>query len=218
MPFLSHASELGFFLDVPSFSSGVETGYGGPAPSLISAILLIGDFVLYGGAPSPNEAEYLALAVQTTARGLTDRHPKAIIHTIQANVLLAHYFYLKGKSLEGQYYTSTAVSLVLGTKLHQIRSSVTGPVMSGGLLPPPVNALDEGERINAVWAVVALNSFWSTAGHSSSNFDYDLPPSRIDAPWPLETSGYTSVRVISSLNPRILTHTFPYRTRFLPTS
>ncbi|KAL0574915.1 hypothetical protein V5O48_007059 [Marasmius crinis-equi] len=194
LPFLSHATELGFFLDIPSFCSGIESVAGaGPAPSLTSAVLLIADYISYGGGSvSPNESEYLALAVQATTHGLTDRHPRTVLHTIQANVLLAYYFYMKGKSLEGQYYTSAAVSLVLGTGLHQIRSAVTGPV-AGGLLPPPVDSLDEGERINAVWAVVALNSFWSTAGHCSSNIDYDHPTSRIDAPWPLETSGYTSL-------------------------
>ncbi|KAG7091278.1 hypothetical protein E1B28_010327 [Marasmius oreades] len=189
MPFLSHASELGFFLDISLFSSGVETGSCYPSPSLLSAVLLLADYVSHGGGA--NEADFLALAVQSTSRGLTDSHPKMILHTIQANILLAHYFQLKGKSVEGQYYTSTAVSLILGTGLHRIRSSDPGS-MSGSHLPRPKDALEEGERINAVWAVVALNSFWSAAGRYPSNIDHQLPASRVDAPWPLETPGYIS--------------------------
>ncbi|KAF9262695.1 hypothetical protein L218DRAFT_867051, partial [Marasmius fiardii PR-910] len=191
MPFLSNASELGFFLDIHQFCSGVETGTGGPSPSLLPTVLLIADFVSHGGGASPNESDYLALAVQATSRGLTDHHPKTVLHTIQANVLLAYYFHLKGKSVEGQYYTSTAVSLVLGTGLHQIRSSDPRS-MSGSLLPPPKDVLEEGERINAVWAVVSLNSFWSAAGRYSSNIDYQVSASRVDVPWPLETPGYVS--------------------------
>jgi hypothetical protein len=48
--------------------------------------------------------------------------PKSFLHTIQAKVLLSHFFFRTGHFLEARAHTATAVALALGGGLHQIRS------------------------------------------------------------------------------------------------
>ncbi|THV00239.1 hypothetical protein K435DRAFT_570317, partial [Dendrothele bispora CBS 962.96] len=91
---------------------------------------------------------------------------------------LAQYFFHTGRKLEGKYSVNTAISLVLGTEMHRIRSDE---------LETPQTQLwgeEETQRINAFWIVLALNSRWAAAEGHDSSFPYWTPGMRVDTPWP----------------------------------
>ncbi|SJL07724.1 uncharacterized protein ARMOST_11074 [Armillaria ostoyae] len=183
--FLHHCSEIGFFLDQARFAdSATLPNVMKPSAALLSTAYLWGIHLSDSGEILAYEEVFLARALQSTAQELSSSHPQRIIQCIQAEVLLAHYFFRKARMLEGRYHTCSAVSLVLSARLHKIRS-----VEGGGpsVLPPPTDYIEEGERIKAFWTVFILDNCWTTADGSPSNFLCTSPDSRIDLPWPLDT-------------------------------
>ncbi|KAF7360719.1 Fungal-trans domain-containing protein [Mycena venus] len=139
-----------------------------------------------------SEANYLSRALRATGDGLSGTHHRnTILHNIQAEVLLSHYFLRNNRFLEANYHTSAAVSLVLSSGVHRIRSgdlhASGGPLVPAvRRLPPAQDAIEENERINAFWTVLTLNNCWTTADGSPSNICYTTPDARIDTPWPLD--------------------------------
>ncbi|KAK0205166.1 hypothetical protein DFS33DRAFT_1274116 [Desarmillaria ectypa] len=166
-----------------------------PSTALLSAVYLWGVHLSPVSELSGYEPIVLQRAIQAAAQGLSTRHPQIVLHCIQAEVLLANYFFRNGRALEGKYHTTTAVSLVLSARLHRIRS--TEPTSADSLdvgveatLPPPQDLVEEGERINAFWTVLILNNCWSAADGSPSNISYTAPDARVDLPWPLDMASY----------------------------
>ncbi|KAK7436737.1 hypothetical protein VKT23_018990 [Stygiomarasmius scandens] len=172
-----------------SVSSQSSTGTMPVAPALMYSMFLLASHL---SASSPQvsalEPEFLSRAVGSVSQILTSTsqrtetrtsdHPHwKVLQAIQSHVLLAQYFFLTGRKLEGRYSVTIAVSLVLGTRMHRIRSEEealqsfgmhretgrgihTGGYTSGSGAQV-VNPREETERINAFWTVLALNSRWT---------------------------------------------------------
>ncbi|KAJ6487611.1 hypothetical protein C8R45DRAFT_993761 [Mycena sanguinolenta] len=185
--FLRHSSQLGFFLNPQMFHELSD----GAAPSQIACPALLDAVYLWGAhlstsAPiSVHEISLLSDALRTAARGLSnDSCPNAIRQTIQAEMLLAQYFFRNARMLEGKYHASAAVSIVLSSGFHKIRSTnIEAPV---SLISFPPNSRSEGESINAFWAVLTLNNTWLAADGSPR----DLSSAVVDTPWPLDIYAY----------------------------
>ncbi|KAL0065028.1 hypothetical protein AAF712_008021 [Marasmius tenuissimus] len=116
---------------------------------------------------------------------LSSSHPQALINTIQAEILLANYFFHTNRILEGRYRLDTAVSLATSGKLYQVRNA--------NALAPPVstdaeNPVQEGERINAFWVVYSMHNLWNPPEHGPPVFNRD--GQRVDTPWPLDMLDY----------------------------
>ncbi|KAJ7018680.1 hypothetical protein C8F04DRAFT_1150527 [Mycena alexandri] len=139
---------------------------------------------------APGDARFLSDALRSTATGLLHTHsPNTILHTIQAELLLTQYFFHNSRILEGKYHASAALSISLSSGLHKIRSadvrdSVRSVIDS---LSPAATALEEGERINAFWAVFAVNNCWLAADGSPADIAYAV----VDTPWPLDIGEYS---------------------------
>lgn len=197
--FVQQSSEVGFFLDISRFVeslSGVSRAQ--PSPALLSAVYLWGVHLSPISELSAYEPITLQRAIEAAAQGLSVRHPQIIVHCIQAEVLIANYFFRNGRVLEGKYHTTTAVSLVLSARLHRIRSAEPTSADSlyigaEAMLLPPVDLVEEGERINAFWTVLILNNCWSAADGSPSNISYSNPDANVDLPWPLDMVSYHQV-------------------------
>lgn len=148
------------------------------------------------------ENSFLIRAVQHTATDLLGTHPNRVLHTLQAQVLLAYYFFRTGRFLEAKSQTGAAISLALGAGFHKLRSAnVYSPIILGLVhdtptyLDPPPSPLEEGERINAFWAVFVLHKIITVALEPPANVcgALEAPGIQIDVPWPLETSAYADV-------------------------
>ncbi|THU93220.1 hypothetical protein K435DRAFT_670569, partial [Dendrothele bispora CBS 962.96] len=193
--FLSYASELGFFLDPTRFYASATPGSSTappPSPALLQTVILLATHIYSTDSiTSDMKAELLSQAVNSTSQALSSNHPDKVLQTIQAHVLLAQYFFLNGRKLEGRYNVTMAVSLVLSTRLHRIRSleemerrSFTYATNTDTSLPPPRDAREEMERIDAFWVVLSLNSCWATSEGTTSSLTYWKSQFRVDTPWP----------------------------------
>ena len=201
--FLPNASQFGFFLNMSLFrrSSALPFPLGHPyrpSPALLSTVYLWGLHLSHSDALRDHESIFRSRALQRTSSALSGTHPRMFLHALQAEILLASYFFRNGRFLEGKYHMSAAASLTISGGLNGIRrdSSYAADVVGdrSPSLPPPNDAVDEGERINGFWAALILDKCWSVALSSPSNFtDDESLGTRIDTPWPLDDAGYEQV-------------------------
>lgn len=199
--FVPLASQLGFFLNVPRFLDAVYMADAALrrsrlSPCLLDAALLWGSRLSTNASIRAYETKLLARAVQS----ISDALPQVAslqhnaVHIIQAEVLLSNYFFCQNRYLEGTYHCSAAVALAMSCKVNRIRSS-TADVESADTarptsfnLPPPVDAVEEGERICAFWSVYTLDRSWSVAQGAVANDVFGGV--QVDTPWPVEMSVY----------------------------
>lgn len=204
--FLPHATEFGFFLDILSFhrSAILRQPFGHPerpTPALLTTVYLWGAH-LSRPQPPPQVDEH-ALLIRALHHVVTDtlgEHPKRILHTIQAEVLLAAYYFRTTRFLEAKARLGSAVSLVLTTQMHRLRSShypLFSPLgISNNMVPVfqhnPQTSIDEGEHINGFWAVFSLHKMISFALDPAGGIcgALEAPGLQIDTPWPFDSHDY----------------------------
>lgn len=161
-------------------------------PVLLNVMYLWGVHLSNDARITAYEPAFLAHALRSTAGSFAGTHPRTILHSVQASVLLAHYFFRNGRALEGRYHTSAAVATTLSAGLHLIRSRTKPPTADA--LPPTGDPIEEGELIGAFWRVLTLNNAWTSVDGAPSNVTYGPGGLTIDTPWPLEPSDYVEVR------------------------
>ncbi|KAJ7106856.1 hypothetical protein C8R43DRAFT_206914 [Mycena crocata] len=190
--FLHNASCFGFFLDTQAFHDAVTSSSGRNLPPVLMNVLYLwGVHLSKDERITMYEPAFLAHALRSTASSLSGTHPRTILHSLQASVLLAYYFIRNARFLEGKYHTSAAVSIALSAGLHRIRGSHSSAyTTSTEALPPAADAVEEGERINAFWTVLTLNNCWASTDGSPSNVSYGSSGLKIDTPWPLDPRDY----------------------------
>ncbi|KAJ6557556.1 hypothetical protein B0H19DRAFT_1261167 [Mycena capillaripes] len=191
--FLNHSSQFGFFLNTDRFRDAAIGQSGQRPTALLLDVVHLWAIHLSGmDRFSVYEGNYLSRALGTAVNALSGtHHPNTILHTIQAEVLLSHYFLRNTRFLEGKYHITRAVSLAISSRLHRIRSGDSNSYAWRGVtasrrLPPPRDATEEAERINGFWTVLILDNCWTTADGSPSNISYTGDEGRIDTPWPLD--------------------------------
>ncbi|THU91339.1 hypothetical protein K435DRAFT_674292, partial [Dendrothele bispora CBS 962.96] len=190
--FIPYAKDLGFFLDLTEIctiilstsSQGISHAGTPPlavTPALMHVIFLLGSHLSTSSQITVLETDFLSRATGSTSTASDYSHQK-VLEAIQSHVLLAQYFFLTGRKLEGKYSVTVAVSLVLGTRMHCIR----GISLSGHEAPQTQfqSEKEENQRINAFWIVLALNSRWTAIDGHVSSLPYWTARMRVDTPWP----------------------------------
>lgn len=162
---------------------------------------------------SPHEAQFVTKSLRAISGALeaSDR----LVQVLQASCLLAVLFFAKGRLLEGYYHAGAAARLAVGLGLHQISppdwsapggspgsSAASSSSGAGGasILPPPLDALELGERILAFWQVFNLDRCWAVATGLPAALPEDTHPrTRIETPWPRSIDEYELVRAPSCM-------------------
>lgn len=207
--FLLHATEFGFFLDVLSFRHSVLVAqpFGHPrrpSPALLITVYLWGVHLTRPKSLQVDERALLIRALHHVATDTLGEHPKRILHTIQANVLLATYFFRTARFLEAKDRLESAVTLMLAAQMHQQRSSQCFPWTLLGVndeMSPvypqhdPQSTVEEGEQINGFWAVLSLHKMISFAIDPAGSIygALEVPSLQIDTPWPFDSRDYRNV-------------------------
>ena len=198
--FLPFATEFGFFLNIPRFHASmlqaVPPGHPSrPSPALIFSTYLFAIRISNDPLVKPNENAYLMRATQEAATALSGNHPHKVMHSIQAEVLLATYFFSNGRFFEGKYHVANAVSTAVSAGLHKLRSSGPTPPVT---LPPHRDMIEEGERIICAWNVFNLDKCWAIALDDSPNFEHSTHALavKIDTPWPLDMDEFEQVSLV----------------------
>lgn len=201
--FLSHSGSLNFFLHVPRFLQAIQQ----PnidnrrvqlSPALLNAVYLWGAHLSTSNALRAYEPIFQTRVTNALSSALRESQ-YSVINLIQAEVLVANYFFTMSRFLEGRYHCSAAVALALSCRLQKMRSSAdhgigrTGTQVREYNLPPPRDAIEEGERMRGFWYVYAMDKSWAVAMGSPSHFN-GAAQSGLDTPWPLEMAQYEAVR------------------------
>lgn len=202
--FTQHATEFGFFLHIHRFLDKVflqsNSTHSNSLRILLNVIYLIGAKLSGNPQVKAQERAYLDRALQHLPTALPE-DPRGAIYVMQAEVLLANYFFDSDRKLEGVYHTNAAVSIAVASRLHTIRSARRSRSTTDAAtyrLPPPVDLLEEGERINGFWTVFVLDRCWAVATGSAPAFtDSESAGTQIDTPWPMELATYQSVSDVS---------------------
>ncbi|THU99025.1 hypothetical protein K435DRAFT_855997 [Dendrothele bispora CBS 962.96] len=241
--FIPYANDIGFFLDLTEISAAILSisPQGSGAPPVTPALMHL--IFLWGSRLSCQitflELEFLSRATKSVPHILShttsttpgtpgisgaSNHPDwKVLEAIQSHVLLAQYFFHTGRKLEGKYSVNIATSLVLGTRMHRIRSEeVTSgqseiqmalgrvgypdgiSLASSQTLQTHLQGEKEAQCINAFWTVLSLNSCWAAVEGHGSSLPYWTPEMRVDTPWPqvnlnpATRSGYTIQRFLSN--------------------
>jgi hypothetical protein len=196
--FLPFAPDFGFFLNISRFQASmlqnVPPGHPlRPSPALIFSTYLFAIRISNDPLVKPNENAYLTRATQEAATALSGNHPNKVMHSIQAEVLLANYFFSNGRFFEGKYHVANAVSTAVSAGLHKIRSSTTATNV------PQRNTIDEAEGIICAWNVLNLDKCWAVALDDSPNFEHSTHAlaAKIDTPWPLDMDEFEQVSLLS---------------------
>lgn len=128
---------------------------------------------------------------------------------MQAEILLANYFFCLGQVVEGLYHSDAAVSISMTIGLHRTglhdSSSERSSLMKGGLnLTPPSSATDFGDRVRTFWEAFNLDSCWNAALNKTKSLSDDRARgTQIDVSWPLDS--YPPVSNLLSLSNYSLT-------------
>ncbi|KAJ7164385.1 hypothetical protein C8R46DRAFT_1278640 [Mycena filopes] len=200
--FLPHATHFGFFLHPQRFQDAVKLPlpFGDerrPSPALLCVVYLFGIHLSQSPPLLASEPAFLKRAQQNISTEIT--HPHHMLHTIQAQVLLCTYLLRTKRFLEAEFYANGAATLALGYQLHKIRSVRPGtpPLLGVPMLlevypPPPADAVEEGERIRAFWAVATTQINLNVALNAATGTFCILEAAgaEIDTPWPLELRDY----------------------------
>lgn len=191
--FVHNCEDVGFFLDLNRFAQaalGPESYR--PSAALLDVVYLWADHLSQSRGSYPS---LLPRALQSTANALSTSHPRKIIESIQAEVLLSYYFLRNARVVEGRHHVSAALALTISAGLQHYGNS-NSPSHSGSM-GPPTDSVDHGERILAFWIVLGLNNCWNGGddddGISSSVSYTPGEGPRIDAPWPLTIAEYAQV-------------------------
>ncbi|TDL16069.1 hypothetical protein BD410DRAFT_890300 [Rickenella mellea] len=199
--FMRHASQLSFAYNTPRFLSLLRLPQSHPSyphPALLNSICLWGLRILQRNELARFESYFLQTAKTAITDALRATDTKTRMQAIQAEVLLAQYFYNIGSLVEGQYHATGAVTLAIVTGLHQIRyqpqnvrSSVTpGNTATGSGSYSPHDS-EEAEKIALFWAVFSLDKCWSVSqGVPSKISEYGSGSVQIDTPWTFASTAY----------------------------
>ncbi|KAI0343315.1 hypothetical protein BDW22DRAFT_1267164 [Trametopsis cervina] len=200
--FMRHSSKLGFFFDPNRFVGSMASPTANlprPAAVLRSVIYLWGINLSANPQYVQHEPRFLGRALRSVHMALSSaqQQQSSPLYVLQAEILLAYYFFHNNRLLEGKFHASAAVSLAYMCNLHKILSGGGGPPplafspAGQAYLPPPIDWVDEGERIHAWWTVFLLDKTWATALAIPSMINENQEPGTvIDTPWPLTTDMY----------------------------
>ncbi|KZT64480.1 hypothetical protein DAEQUDRAFT_769658 [Daedalea quercina L-15889] len=186
--FTDNAPEVGFFLHMPRFlerAAQPHTGLPKHALTLMTAARLLGAYCSTDASLHSLQPQLLAFTLKDLSAALVEINPPAVLDILQAEVLLAHYFFSTNRTVEGVYHMDAASAIVLANRLHKIRSTRDLPMLDSR------DDIEEGERINAFWNTFILDRCWSyVLGRSPLLADEETKGTGIDTPWPLNIEAY----------------------------
>ena len=210
--FLPHATKLGFFLEPERFMASLSS-----LPSLYvlrSAIYLWGIRLSCDAQLAPLEPVFATRALRSVHDALSAAQEQSqnALYVLQAEILLAYYFFASNRLLEGKLHASAAVSLAYLCGLHKMPAFGTQQTFTllpapTGILPSAPDPIAECERIDAWWATFILDKTWVVALSTPSMITEQEERTIIDTPWPIPAELYVQVRTRAlSMEHRILTN------------
>lgn len=190
--FLRFTTSCGFFLDsgrfAQSFYGPEPFGHNSrPSRTLLSAVYLTSIAFSGNATITTHEPIFLSRALYYASQAPSCTHPSNAKHGLQAEILIANYFFSRGLIQEGKTHINTAMLISVVHRAHKIcRISNVDRI----------EVIEQWERVKGFWSAYLLDKAWSIAGGlPSSSPDGLTEETRIDAPWPLELQQFKSVGI-----------------------
>ena len=163
-----------------------------PIPALLSAAYLWGIHWSNSDTLKAHTEVYLDRALSSLSTALPSQADQ-IMQTLQAHFLVGYYLLSAGRLLEGKYHISAALSIGMGGGLNKIRTTNPEEV-PGTALAPPVDSIEEGERVDMLWMALFIDRTWAVFLKTVPDLNPNpMAEYRTDTPWPLEDEGYENV-------------------------
>ncbi|KAF5343325.1 hypothetical protein D9756_011578 [Leucocoprinus leucothites] len=162
----SHASQFGFFLHPGRFKNSVVLPASVGHESRPAAFTLVYHVPVW-------DTSYNSTC--RTRYFIHHTHPKHRLHVIQAEVLLTHYFFGNKRPVEGKYHSNAAYSLAIASGIHRMKTR--NPPES--TLPTTADDIEEGERVNAYWAIFCADNEWAGVFNCNPNNPPSATPTNI---------------------------------------
>ncbi|KAH7107230.1 hypothetical protein BKA62DRAFT_649392 [Auriculariales sp. MPI-PUGE-AT-0066] len=221
--FLKHIHQCGLVIHVPRFLENIHLPLGNPQrphAALLNAMFLLAAKFSANPALRVFEARFMTRTTEAISIGLerSDR----LVNIVQAECLLAFYLYANGRLLEGYMHASAAARLAIGLDLHKLisidingnnantadkseqeqQAMAANPATASSqinILPPPVDAIELGERINAFWMAFNVDRAWAVAtGMPIAFSDNEHIRTQIETVWPRSVSDFANGNVFES--------------------
>ena len=189
---MSSAPVLGFFLDPERFMQSFDTrepfGHPSrPSPALLSAVYVWGIALSKSPDLAVHEPVFLSRTLHYTALAPTSAHPNRAKHALQAEVLLANYYFYRGLVSEGRTHCNAAIRIALVHRAHKLAGVVQ---ISGDL-----GAVEQREWVNAFWMANYMDLCWTVGtGFPSICPDFRSGDDRVDIPWPIDSTQFRKVK------------------------
>jgi len=162
----------------------------------MNAIYLWACFISRPEPLCQHEPHYLQQCRESIADGLQLGAQDKILDVLQASCLLALYYFVNGRMLEGSYHASAAASLGIQCGLHkgvwsEGRTGASAQLDAGSQY---LDGIRDGERVMAFWQLYNLDRCWSVVLRKPFAIP-DGPDSwsSITCPWPQHMSDYETV-------------------------
>ncbi len=157
---------------------------------LRNTVYLLGIHFSKSGAFMAHESVFLDKTLRCVhyALSVAQEQQTTTLYVLQAEILLAYYFYHNNRLVEGKFHASAAVSLAMLCKLHKTHSYGNIGVLpiTSAWLSPSNDAVEADERIRGWWQTYVLDKSWAVALVESSSIieENDDPATVVDTPWP----------------------------------
>ncbi|KAI0279936.1 hypothetical protein BGY98DRAFT_966524 [Russula aff. rugulosa BPL654] len=168
-----------------------------PIPALINVVYLWGILIIKNNDLRHHEPILASRVASQLGSAISTTPSHQILQVIQAKILLVDYLFSIGHFAAALHEAHSASSLAVASGLHKIRTAQPIPAHTSFIdridltLQEPRDQIEEGERINAFWAVFFMDRCLSVMfGPPLVISDMDAPGMQIDTPWPLEMETY----------------------------
>ncbi|KAF8671217.1 GAL4-like Zn(II)2Cys6 (or C6 zinc) binuclear cluster DNA-binding domain [Rhizoctonia solani] len=194
--FITYLPKSNIQLHVERFLSNLALPDDNPRsihPAMLAAVYLLACYH-WSDSLMAYEAAFLAQA-RTLMQDALAKKDRLFTGFIQPGILVTEYLLNRGRFREAYHQIIQTTSFCMNCNLHKLKSSILGPMMSGcpsGLLPPPTDGVELGERILAFWAAFMLDQKCCIMGLPSSFGKADELDTRgrIDTVWPNTITEY----------------------------
>ena len=190
--FSRFAGCAGFFLDPDRFAQSFYAPepfghHSRPSTALLSAVYLTSVALSGNATLMIHEPIFLSRALHHATQAPSCTHPSGAKHALQAEIIIASYFFLHGHILEGKSHIDTAMMISTVHRAHKIHRISNFE---------RVEVIEQWERVKGFWLAYFFDKAWSIAGGlTPTSPDGLTEETRIDTPWPLEPHQFKNVGI-----------------------
>lgn len=191
---LPYVDELGFFLHIPRLRNTLMTASSSRIPNALQNAIILLCLHITETKQTAFEPTLLSRCLGQLADIIPScsTSTRDLLNVLQTEVLITHYLFRVGRTVEAKYHLGAAASLVLAFRLHSsslLEGETNTPTdmqyisfdIFRTTLPNPVDDIEQTEAIHAFWSVFTQDKSISAVLGVPPSIDRSI---RVSIPWP----------------------------------